>query len=256
MSDEVGMIGVCGIGGVGKTTIMKNLHNDLQRETRFEKVIWVTVSHPLNVFEFQKKIADAMGERLRDDEEVMMRAAALMEIMRRVRHVVILDDVWQKFSLKEVGIPDPDVQNGCKLVVTSRSIEVRSYLRCKIVKVQSLSQEESLKLFLDRVGADVLQVPGLEEILKLIVEECAGLPLAIVVIAGSMRGVDDVNVWRNALVELRDHVKSVKDSNDEIFKRLRFSFDRLDSLEVKNCFLYCSFFWEDYVISRRELIEC
>ncbi|GLT31076.1 hypothetical protein SLA2020_058390 [Shorea laevis] len=256
MGDEVGMIGVCGIGGVGKTTIMENLHNDLQRETRFEKVIWVTVSHPLNVFKLQKKIADAMGERLRDDEEVKMRAAALMEIMTRVRYVIILDDVWQKFSLKEVGIPDPNVQNGCKVVVTSRSIEVCSYLRCKIVKVQPLSPEESLKLFLDTIGDGVLEVPGLEEILKLIVEECAGLPLAIVVIAGSMRGVDDVNVWRNALVELRDRVRSVKDSNDEIFKRLRFSFDRLDSLEVKNCFLYCSFFQEDYVFTRRELIEC
>ncbi|GLT30859.1 hypothetical protein SLA2020_056420 [Shorea laevis] len=256
MGDEVGMIGVCGIGGVGKTTIMKNLHNDLQRETRFEKVIWVTVSHPLNVFELQKKIAVAMDQRLQDDEEVKMRAAALMEIMTRVRYVVILDDVWQKFSLKEVGIPDPNVQNGCKVVVTSRSIEVCSYLRCKIVEVKPLSQEESLKLFLDTVGDGVLQVPGLEEILKLIVEECAGLPLAIVVIAGSMRGVDDVNVWRNALTELRDRVRSVKDANDEIFKRLRFSFDRLDSLEVKNCFLYCSFFREDYVFSRRELIEC
>ncbi|GLU05985.1 hypothetical protein SLE2022_230550 [Rubroshorea leprosula] len=129
-------------------------------------------------------------------------------------------------------------------------------MSCKIVKVQPLLQKESLKLFLDTVGDGVLKVPGLEEILKLIVKECAGLPLAIVVIAGSMRGVDDVNVWENALIELRDRVRSVRDSNDEIFKRLRFSFDRLDSLEVKNCFLYCSFFKEDYVFSRRELIEC
>ncbi|GKU91029.1 hypothetical protein SLEP1_g4958 [Rubroshorea leprosula] len=255
MGDEVGMIGVCGIGGVGKTTIMKNLHNDLQRETRFQKVIWVTVSHPLNVFKLQKKIASAMCERLPEDEEVMMRAAALMEIMRRERFVLILDDVWERFSLKDVGIPDPKAQNGCKVVVTSRSIEVCSYLHCKIVKVQPLSQKESLKLFLNTVGDGVLEVPGLEEILKLIVKECAGLPLAIVVIAGSMRGVDDVNVWRNALTELRDHVMSVQDSNDEIFKQLRFSFDRLGSLEVKNCFLYCSFFEEDYVFSRRELIE-
>ncbi|GLT31955.1 hypothetical protein SLA2020_066540 [Shorea laevis] len=138
MGDEVGMIGVCGIGGVGKTTIMKNLHNDLQRETRFEKVIWVTVSHPLNVFELQKKIAGAMDKRLPEDAEVMMQAAALMEIMRREKFVLILDDVWQKFTLKEVGIPDPNAQKGCKVVVTSRSIEVCSYLRCKIVKVQPL----------------------------------------------------------------------------------------------------------------------
>ncbi|GLT50807.1 hypothetical protein SLA2020_242690 [Shorea laevis] len=202
MGNEVGVIGVCGIGGVGKTTIMKNLHNDLQRKTRFKIVIWVTVSHPLNVFELQKKIAVAMGKRLPDDEEVMMRAAALMDIMGTVRFMLILDDIWEKFSFKEVGIPYPNAQNGCKVVVTSRSVEVCSYLRCKIVIVQPLSQDESLKLFLDTVGDGVLQIPRLEEILKFIVKECAGLPLAIVLIAGSMRGVDDVNVWRNALTKL------------------------------------------------------
>ncbi|GLU15301.1 hypothetical protein SLE2022_318030 [Rubroshorea leprosula] len=255
MGDEVGMIGVCGIGGVGKSTIMKNLHNDLQRETRFEKVIWVTVSHPLNVFELQKKIAGAMDKRLPEDAEVMMRAAALMEIMRREKFVLILDDVWQKFTLKEVGIPDPNAQKGCKVVVTSRSIEVCSYLCCKIVKVQPLSQEESLKLFLDTVGDDILQVTGLKDILKLIVEECAGLPLAIVVIAASMRGVDDVNVWRNALTELRERVEGVNDWDDQIFQRLRFSFDRLDRLDIKKCFLYCSLFREDYEFFRMELIE-
>ncbi|GKU88512.1 hypothetical protein SLEP1_g2764 [Rubroshorea leprosula] len=255
MGDEVGMIGVCGIGGVGKTTIMKNLYNDLQRETRFEKVIWVTVSHPLNVFELQKKIAGAMGERLPEDEEVMMRAAALMDKMRRVKFVLILDDVWEKFSLKDVGIPEPRMKNGCKVVITSRLADVCSYLDCKIVKVQPLSQEESLTLFLNKVGHDVLQISGLEEILKLIVNECAGLPLAIVVIAGSMKGVDDIIVWRNALTELQEGVKSVKGSDDEIFLRLKFSFDRLKSLEIQKCFLYCSLFREDFELFRKELIE-
>ncbi|GLU15399.1 hypothetical protein SLE2022_318940 [Rubroshorea leprosula] len=255
MGDEVGMIGVCGIGGVGKTTIMKNLYNDLQRETRFEKVIWVTVSHPLNVFELQKKIAGAMGERLPEDEEVMMRAAALMDKMRRVKFVLILDDVWEKFSLKDVGIPEPRMQNGCKVVITSRLGDVCNYLDCKIVKVQPLSKEESLTLFLNKVGHDVLKISGLEEILKLIVNECAGLPLAIVVIAGSMKGVVDIKVWRNALTELQKGVKSVKGSDDEIFVRLRFSYDRLKCLEIQKCFLYCSLFPEDYEFPRKELIE-
>ncbi|GKV16378.1 hypothetical protein SLEP1_g27029 [Rubroshorea leprosula] len=184
-----------------------------------------------------------------------MRAAELMDIMGRRKFVLILDDVWDKFSLKDVGIPDPKVQNGCKVVVTSRSIEVCSYLRCKIVKVKPLSREKSLKLFLDTVGDDISRVTGLEDILKLIVEECAGLPLAIVVIAASMRGVDDVNVWRNALTELRERVKSVNGWDAEIFQRLRFSFDHLDSLEIQKCFLYCSLFREDYEFFRMELIE-
>ncbi|GKU91015.1 hypothetical protein SLEP1_g4945 [Rubroshorea leprosula] len=192
MGNKVGMIGVCGIGGVGKTTIMKHVNNDLLTGSRFQKVIWVTVSYPLNVLELQKKIALAMGRSLPEDKEEIMRAAALMEIMGR---------------------------NGCKVVITSRSVDVCNSLGCKIVKKQPLSPQESLNLFLDKVGHDVLQVSGLEEILKLIVQECAGLPLAIVVIAGGMRGEYDIIEWRNALNELSQCVKSVKGMEDKIYGR-------------------------------------
>ncbi|GKU91019.1 hypothetical protein SLEP1_g4949 [Rubroshorea leprosula] len=256
MGNKVGMIGVCGIGGVGKTTIMKHVNNDLLTKSRFQKVIWVTVSYPLNVLELQKKVALAMGRTLPEDEE-MMRAAALMEMMGRVRFVLILDDVWDNFSLSDVGIPEPTLQNGCKVVITSRTAQVCNYLGCKIVKVRPLSAEESLNLFLNRVGHDVLQVAGLEEILKLIVEECAGLPLAIVVIAGGMKGEGEPNIveWRNALNDLRQRVKSVNDMEEEIFRQLRFSYDRLRNLEIKKCFLYCSLFREDYELVREGLIE-
>ncbi|GLU15310.1 hypothetical protein SLE2022_318100 [Rubroshorea leprosula] len=255
MGNKVGMIGVCGMGGVGKTTIMKHVNNDLLTKSRFQKVIWVTVSYPLNVLELQKKIALAMGRTLPEDE--MMRAAALMEMMGRVRFVLILDDVWDNLSLSDVGIPEPTLQNGCKVVITSRTAQVCNYLGCKIVKVQPLSAEESLNLFLSRVGHDVLQVAGLEEILKLIVEECAGLPLAIVVIAGGMKGEGEPNIveWRNALNDLRQRVKSVNDMEENIFRRLRFSYDRLRNLEIQKCFLYCSLFREDYEFVREGLIE-
>ncbi|GKV16379.1 hypothetical protein SLEP1_g27030 [Rubroshorea leprosula] len=255
MDDEVGIIGVCWIGGVGKTTIMKHVNNELLKEDRFQKVIWVTVSYPLNVLELQKKIALAMGKTLREDEEEMMRARKLMDIMERVRFLLILDDVWEIFSLSDVGIREPTRQNRCKVVITSRSIEVCNFLGCEIVKVQPLSPGESLNLFLNKVGHDVLQVAGLKEILKLIVEECAGLPLAIVVIAGGMRGEYDIIEWRNALNELRQCVKSAKGMEDEIFRRLKFSYDRLKSSEIQKCFLYCSLFREDYEFFRKELIE-
>ncbi|GLT51639.1 hypothetical protein SLA2020_250360 [Shorea laevis] len=145
MGDEVGMIGVCGIG-VRKTEIMKSLHDDLQTVTRFKKVIWVTVSHSLRILELQEKIADAMGKRLPDNGNVKKRAVALMKIMETMTYVVILDDVWEKFTLKEVGIPEPNVQNGCKVVVTSRSIDSCNYLHCKIVEVPPRLEEDPLNL--------------------------------------------------------------------------------------------------------------
>ncbi|GLT30416.1 hypothetical protein SLA2020_052150 [Shorea laevis] len=258
MGHEVGIIGVCGIGGVGKTTVMKHIHNELLNEaSRFEKVGWVTVSHPLNVFRLQDDIAWAMNISLSNKRDELHRASRLMEVMKTVKYALILDDVWDKFALHRIGIPEPTMENGCKIVITSRSIDVCNYLKCQVVKVPPLPEQESLKLFLDKVGQDVLRIPNLEEILKLMVAECAGLPLAIVVIAGSMRGVEDIFEWRNALRELRQCVVDTeKDSDDEIFKRLKFSYDRLPkNSSIQECFLYCSLYPEDWNIRRKDLIE-
>ncbi|TYI96083.1 hypothetical protein E1A91_D01G045200v1 [Gossypium mustelinum] len=112
-----------------------------------------------------------------------------------------------------------------------------------------------MNLFLEHAGRGVLKVPSLKEILDDIVRECDGLPLAIAVIAGSMKGIYDVAEWRNALRELRDHVRSVKGADIEIYERLKFSFDRLGDLKIQSCFLYCSLYPEDYIIPREELIE-
>ncbi|GLT31103.1 hypothetical protein SLA2020_058650 [Shorea laevis] len=259
VGNEVRKIGVCGLGGVGKTTIMKHINDELVKEAKFDKVIWVTVSYPLDVIKLQENIARTIAgddkQRLPGGEDKERRAAELKSVMGRVRHVLILDDVWEVFSLIEVGIPEPTIHNGSKIVITSRSIDVCQKMGCEIVKVEPLSFQESLNLFLDKVGRHVLQLPNLEGILKLIVEECGGLPLAIVVLAESMKGEDDIEVWKNASNELREQVKSVTGSDEKMFKRLRFSYDRLNNSEIQNCFLYCSLLPEDYPFQRKELIE-
>ncbi|XP_022717393.1 putative disease resistance protein At4g10780 [Durio zibethinus] len=258
MGNEIGMIGVCGMGGMGKTTVMKHIYNQLLKETRalFANVIWVTVSKELNTTKVQQVIANALNiASLPEPEQERERVAVLMEELGKRRYVLILDDVWEKFSLLALGIPQPTSRNGSKLVLTSRSIDVCVSMGYKIVKVQPLSNEESMNLFLEHVGRGVLEVPSLKEILGHIVQECDGLPLAIVVLAGSMKGIYDVHEWRNALRELREHIRSVKGTEEEIYERLKFSYDRLGDSQIQNCFLYCSLYPEDFVISRAELIE-
>ncbi|KAG8502348.1 hypothetical protein CXB51_000308 [Gossypium anomalum] len=211
MSDKIEMIGVCGMGGIGKTTIMKHIYNQLSKEIKplFDVIIWVTVSKELNITKLQQDIANAMNIGALPEVEPK-RVSVLMKELRRRKYILILDDVWEKFSLEEIGIPKPTSSNGSKLVLTSRSIDVCRSMDCKIVKVHPLSNEESMNLFLVNTGHGVLKVPSLEQILGDIVRECNGLPLAIAVIAGSMKGIYDVAEWRNALRELRDHVRSVK----------------------------------------------
>ncbi|KAK5786794.1 hypothetical protein PVK06_041439 [Gossypium arboreum] len=112
MGDDVGMIGVWGMGGIGKTTIMKDVHNRLLKERKFRKLIWVTVSKDLDIPRLQKNIASQLERNLSDDEDIIIRAGKVSEMLRRQgRHVLILDDVWESFSLEDVGILKPTSEN-------------------------------------------------------------------------------------------------------------------------------------------------
>ncbi|KAK0581991.1 hypothetical protein LWI29_020166 [Acer saccharum] len=255
MGDSLCKIGVCGMGGIGKTTIMKHIHNELLREAKFDKVIWVTVSQECDVFKLQEKIASALGEDLSKHEDEAIRVTVLSKILEsRKRHVLILDDVWKKYRLQEVGIPEPSISNGCKLVLTTRSIELALYMGCETIRVAPLSEGDALNLFLNHAGRDVY-VPTLKPTLKEVVEQCAGLPLAIIIIGSSMRGEYDVHVWKNALNKLKKQVGSVESTADDVFKRLKFSYDHLPSEKLKHCFLCCALYPEDFAISKEELIE-
>ncbi|KDO38640.1 hypothetical protein CISIN_1g036714mg, partial [Citrus sinensis] len=258
MGDKVTKIGVWGMGGIGKTTIMKEINNRLQKETnKFNVVIWVTVSQPLYLIKLQTEIATALKQSLLENEDKVRRAGELLGMLKaKEKFVLILDDMWEAFRLEEVGIPEPSEENGCKLVVTTRSVGICRSMGCKEVRVQPLSNEEALNLFLDKVGSSTLQIPTLDKkIINLVVEECAGLPLAIVTVAGCMRGVDEIHEWRNALNELRGRVRSLNGVDTEVFGRLEFSYHRLKHEKVQQCFLYCALYPEDFAIPKDELID-
>ncbi|KAH7834130.1 hypothetical protein Vadar_012978 [Vaccinium darrowii] len=258
MDEYVRKIGVYGMGGVGKTTIMKQIHNLLLEETcKFDSVFWVTVSKPFNIRMLQRDIVQELNLSLSGVEDETRRASKLYAMLsRQKRYVLILDDLWEDFSLESVGIPEPTASNGCKLVLTTRSLEVCRRMECKAVKVELLTEQEALTLFLSNaVGHDTRLAPEVEEIATEVAKECACLPLAIVTVAGSMKGLNGKRDWRNALMELINSTKDAIDGESEVFERLKFSYSRLGSKVLQDCFLYCSLYPEDHDIPVKELIE-
>lgn len=173
-------------------------------------------------------------------------------------YILILDDVWRSFEPKQVGIPKPLVNDGCKLMLTTRSKEVAREMDCRSFQVKTLSSVASLKLFKDSVGGVACSFnKHIEETLMLIVEECDGLPLAIKIVAESMKGISDLHLWHVALTlsQLREGKRNVAgtDQNDA-FSQLKFSYDCLDH-NIKACFLHCAMYPEDNKIPKDELIE-
>uniref|UniRef100_A0A2N9HA76 AAA+ ATPase domain-containing protein n=1 Tax=Fagus sylvatica TaxID=28930 RepID=A0A2N9HA76_FAGSY len=255
--NDVRKIGVYGMGGIGKTTVMKQIHNLLLKETEiFDKVIWVTVSKEFDLIKLQSDIASKLNIDLSKFDDVITRATKLnAELEYTKRYVLILDDMWEAFALEEVGIPEPTPANGCKLVLTTRNLSVCVGMSCKSIKMELLSKEEARKLFLDKLGHDVFNAPNLKAIAEEVLEKCAQLPLAIVTTAASFKCLTDDFEWRDALEELRTSVKGFNNKEQQVLETLKFSYDRLEGERLKQCLLHCALHPEDFEIGKQELIE-
>ncbi|KAE8674459.1 hypothetical protein F3Y22_tig00111754pilonHSYRG00073 [Hibiscus syriacus] len=256
MDDEVQKIGVWGMGGVGKTSIMKVINNQLLKETeKFDTVIWITVSKEMSISKLQKDIASKIGVEFYGDEDETTRAGILFETLsQKSRFVMILDDLWEKVYLERIGIPESYL-NGIKLVLTTRSADVCRQVGCRVIKVKPLMEEEAWELFLEKAGCDILNIRGAEPIARSIAKRCAGLPLGIITIASCLKGIDDISEWRNALKELSLRKKSVNGFEDEVFQQLQFSYDRLKNPKLQDCFLSCALYPEDKEIVEEGLIQ-
>ncbi|XP_059310291.1 disease resistance protein At4g27190-like [Lycium ferocissimum] len=255
---HTGIISIYGMGGVGKTSIVVAINNQLLREsTIFDNVIWVTASNDSNVQKLQKDIATAVGLSFDAEYDDMTRAAQLHEaLMRRRRFLLIIDDLWEAFPLEVIGIPSPGYGHDCKLIITSSSMMVCCGMETvSEVEVSVLSEEEAWDLFKQKVGDEVLASPRLQVVAKDVSKECGGLPLAIVTVGRALRRENDLRQWQNSLSQLKSAMGRIHGMENRVFARLRFSYERLRDNMTRSCFLYCALYPEDHHIETEELIK-
>ncbi|KAL5803762.1 hypothetical protein ACOSQ3_030562 [Xanthoceras sorbifolium] len=251
-------IGLYGMGGVGKTTLLRQINNKLSETPKGFVVIWVLVSKDVNYDKIQEQVMKKIGtvDESWKDKSIEDKSVDILKILSRKKFVLLLDDVWNRVDLTKVGVP-PRSRVASKIVFTTRSFDVCGLMEAeRTFKVDCLKDDEAWKLFESKVGQDTLKDDAILELAADVVKECKGLPLALITVGRAMANKKTPQRWRHAVQLLKNSAAKFPGMEDEVFPLLKFSYDSLPDGKYRPCLLYCSLFSEDYKISRRSLVDC
>ncbi|GMN64793.1 hypothetical protein TIFTF001_033873 [Ficus carica] len=257
--ENVGIMGLFGMGGVGKTTLLKKINNNFLKTPNDYNVIWVVVSKDHRL----ENIQNVLGEKIGCSDDAWKKrnhdkkAVDVFSILSRRRFVLLLDDIWERVGLTKLGVPLPDKLNGSKIVFTTRSKDVCFRMEAnKKVQVKCLTSEKSWTLFQEKVGEEALNAhPEIPSLAKIVAKKCGGLPLALNTIGRAMACKRTTQEWNYAIQVLKNSASDFSDMGREVFPLLKFSYDSLESEKVRPCFFYCALFPDDASILRDDLIN-
>ncbi|KAH9771351.1 Disease resistance protein SUMM2 [Citrus sinensis] len=259
-----GIIGLYGMGGVGKTTLLTQINNKfVDNPTDFDYVIWVVVSKDLQLEKIQETIGKKIGLYTDSwkDKRLEEKAQDIFKTLSKKKFALLLDDLWERVDLKKVGVPLPSRSNSPKnsaVVFTTRFVDVCGRMEDRrMFKVACLSDEDAWELFREKVGEETIESHhSIPELAQTVAKECDGLPLALITIGRAMAYKKTPEEWRYAIEVLRRSASEFEGLGKEVYPLLKFSYDCLPNDAIRSCFLYCCLYPEDYSIYKRDLIDC
>ncbi|KAK3037030.1 hypothetical protein RJ639_031604 [Escallonia herrerae] len=247
--DTVPIVGIYGMPGVGKTTMMEQVRSQLVGEKCFEEVALAVVSATLDVKSIQRQLANDLGlTDLAKKEDEQERAWLLKRRLNNGKKVLlILDDVWSKLRLTDIGIDFGDAKS-CKILMTSREKRVCDDNNCRPFKIELLNEVEAWCLFKQHAG-DCIEKHEIRPSAQKALKECGELPLVIRAIGEALKG-GNLFEWKDALEQFKNFSpQKIANVDDQVYKTLELSFNLLKSQETKVCLFLCSILGEDAEIS-------
>lgn len=245
---DVRMVGIWGMGGVGKTTIAKYLYNQLSG--RFQAHCFMeNVKEVCNRYGVRRLQEEFLCRMFRErHKEVWGSVSCCSMIKERFRHkrvLIVLDDVDRSEQLNELVKEIDWFGPGSRIIVTTRDRHLLvSHGIDLVYKVKCLPKREALQLFCNYAFREEIRIPhGFQELSVQAINYASGLPLALRVL-GSFLYRRSQREWESTLARLKTYPHS------DIMEVLRVSYDGLDEQE-KAIFLYISCFYNmkhvDYV---------
>ncbi|XP_049365331.1 putative disease resistance protein RGA3 [Solanum verrucosum] len=251
---ELLVLPIVGMGGLGKTTLAQLIYNDVLVHEHFDLKIWVCVSHNFDEKRLIRAILEAIVGKYINASELASLQSQLINLLRGKRYLLILDDVWNEDqekwdklkALLTIG------SRGTSVITTTRLEKVASIMgTVQPHRLSCLSEYDCWLLFKQRAfGLDRKESSKLVDIGKEIVRRCCGVPLAAKALGSLLRFKNDEKEW--LFVRDSDFWNLPQDESS-ILPALRLSYFHLPQ-DLRHCFAYCAIFEKGSKIDKEELI--
>ncbi|KAL4637434.1 hypothetical protein ACB092_03G076800 [Castanea dentata] len=234
-SNDVRMLVIHGLPGIGKTTIAKSIYDLIAYH--FEGSIFLeNVKENSRTNDGKRQLREALyseilGGGTLKEPGAIKRINMRMEMPQHKRILIILDDVDKLIQVTDLLGECNCFASGSRIIITTRDEKLLStlqedyHLTCYNYRLMELDKHESRELFCQHAFKENKPKKGYSELVDLFISYAKGLPLALKIIGSDLYPRDDIRCWKSAL----DKYKRILHPN--ILEVLKISYDGLDQTQ-------------------------
>ncbi|KAF7005717.1 hypothetical protein CFC21_020824 [Triticum aestivum] len=257
--EQLKVLSIVGVGGIGKTTLAKQLWREHKPGDYFDCRAFVRTAKKPDMRRILRSIlAQVRPHQPPDANEVHDLIHDLTEHLKDKRYFIIIDDLWDTSVWDVAAHAFPKGNHGSRIIATTEIEDVAlaccSYQSKYMVKMEPLSESHSKELFTSAVfGSGEQHSCHVNEVPDEIIRRCAGLPQAIISISSILASYGEANTVENW--EQIQNCLPTNTTSDEILKEvLIFCYKSLPSC-AQTCLLYLSMYPENYLILKEDIMK-